>query len=165
MRVFLLLVGIRVGLVDIADDVSFLHLGERTEVALAEFGDDLGLFATREHELLLDDHEDEARLVREAVVHEFELRDEVLLAAVIVVEADVVKVADNVFGSGVLFDLAGRVEADHVARVDLARDLEDLFEAVLLDRLLPGRRERDDKVHSRVGVVLFVVLQRRQMHQ
>lgn len=159
LRVGVLLVAELLGLVDVARDVRLCDLGERAEVALAQLGDDVGALAVRDDELARDDELDEARLVAEPLVHELELADEVLLALVVKVEAHVVEVAHDVLGRRVLLDLALRVEADHVARVDLGHDLEHLLEAVGVDRLLALGRERHDEVHVALGVVLLVVLQ------
>ena len=157
--------------VRVRSDVGLSGLGEGTEVLLAELSDDDGAFAVGNDELLRDDHLDEASLVREAVVCGRELVDEESLrfealaqdshkqdkqadlALVVVVHANVEEVAENLFGSRVLLDLASRVEADHVANVELARDLESLLETVLLNRLLALVGERDDEVNGGVRVV------------
>ena len=76
----------------------------------------------------------------------------------VVLQTDVVKVLEDLLGRAVLLDLAGGVEADHVARLDLVRQLERFLEPVLLNRLLALVRERDDKVDRGVGVVLLIVL-------
>ena len=51
-------------------------------------------------------------------------------------QTDVVKVLEDLLGRAVLLDLAGGVEADHVARLNFVRQLKRLLEPVLLDRLL-----------------------------
>lgn len=82
------------------------------------------------------------------------------LALVVIVQTNVVKVFNDFLGCRVLLDLAVRIKHDHVARAQLANALERLLETVLLDRVFTRSGQGDDEVHSRVGVVLFVVLQR-----
>lgn len=76
----------------------------------------------------------------------------------IVLETDIVEIADDLFGRGVLLDLTGGIETDHVTRVDFAGDFEHLFKTVLFNRFFAFVGESNDEVNSSVSVVLFVVL-------
>ena len=80
------------------------------------------------------------------------------LALLIPREPNRVEVLHHLLGRVVLLDLAVKVEAHHVARVDLARQLEELEEALLLGLLHALLAESDDEVDVHVVVVLFVVL-------
>jgi hypothetical protein len=55
------------------------HLGERPEVLLAQFGDEVCLLAVRDYELFVDDHLHEARLVRQLLELQLEFAGEEVL--------------------------------------------------------------------------------------
>lgn len=80
------------------------------------------------------------------------------LSLVIVFETNIVEVANDLLGGSVLLDLAGGIETNHVTRVDLAGDFEDLFKSILFDRFFTFVGESNDEMYGRVSMVFFVVL-------
>jgi hypothetical protein len=73
-------------------------------------------------------------------------------------EANGVEILDNLFGGMVLLDLAVEVETNHVAGVDLGRELEELLETLLFSLLKVLRTHCDDNMNVDVIRVLLVVL-------
>lgn len=80
------------------------------------------------------------------------------LALLVPSQTNRIEVLDYLLWGVVLLDLSIEVETDHVARVDLAREFEELKEALsfsLLQVLLP---HGNDKVYVHIVMVLFVIL-------
>lgn len=69
-----------------------------------------------------------------------------------------VKLFDNLFGRRISLNFTLEVETDHVARIDFARQLEELDQALLLRLLQIICSHRNDKVYVNIVVMLFVVL-------
>jgi hypothetical protein len=69
------------------------------------------------------------------------------------------KLLDDLLWRVVLLDLALKVEADHVARVDeLVRQFEKLGQTLLFCLLYVLRRHINDEVHVDIVVVFLIVL-------
>ncbi len=81
------------------------------------------------------------------------------LALLIERESLWVKFFDHLLRRAVFLDLALKVEADHVARVDLGRELEELGETLLLSLFDVLGRHVNDEMYVDIIVVFFVILQ------
>jgi hypothetical protein len=86
------------------------------------------------------------------------IRDGACLAFLVERQSLRVKIFDDFLRRVVLLDLAVKVEADHVARVDLARQFEELCQALLFCLFYVLRRHANDEVHVDVVVVFLIVL-------
>ena len=75
-----------------------------------------------------------------------------------------IELVDDLLWRVVLLDLALKVKADHIARVDLARQFEELGQTLLFCLLDILRRHVNDEVHVDVIVVFLIVLQGTQYH-
>ena len=80
------------------------------------------------------------------------------LSLLVVAQPDRVEVLNDLFRCVVLLDLSFEVEAHHVTRVNLRRQLEVLLQPLLLRFLELLGTHRDYEVHVPVVVVFFVVL-------
>jgi hypothetical protein len=86
------------------------------------------------------------------------------LAFLVVCQPLWIELVDDLLRRAVLPDLAIKVEANHIARVDLARQFKELGQTLrfcLLDIL---RRHANDEVHVDVIVVFLIVLPGTQYH-
>ena len=98
------------------------------------------------------------RLIRRAALFVGGKRTVSCLAFLIICESLGVEFLDNLLRRAVLLDLALKVKADHVARVYLARKLEELSEALLFCLFDVLGRHIDHEMYVDVVVVLFVIL-------
>ena len=80
------------------------------------------------------------------------------LAFLVVCQPLWIELVDDLLWGAVLPDLAIEVEANHIARVDLARQFEELGQTLLFCLLDILRRHANDEVHVDVIVVFLVVL-------
>ena len=69
-----------------------------------------------------------------------------------------IEIHDDLLRRIVLLDIAVKVEADHVARVNLARQFEELCQALRFCLFYVLCRHADDEVHVDVVVVFLIVL-------
>jgi len=144
---------------------------------IVQVGHDIGLLPIRDDKLFVNDHLHEARLVRESLQGSLQLIREVILHStnnqvsgemsystnlsfLVVGKTHRVKVFQNLFSRIIFLDLALEVEADHVARINLRRQLEELKETLLLCLLQVLRAHGDSEVDIQIVVVLFVILQK-----
>lgn len=133
-------------------------LGEGPEVSPAQLCYDVNLLTTGHHELLGDDHLDEPCLVRESVEFKLECIRHVILALLVERESLGVEILDDLLSRLILLDLAVEVKAEHVARVNLGRQFEELDEPLSFGFLHVLLAERHHEVDVHVVVVLLVVL-------
>jgi hypothetical protein len=82
----------------------------------------------------------------------------VYLALLVVSQSLWVEVLDDLLWRVIFLDLALKVEADHVARADLARQFEELSRPLLFRLFDVLGRHAHDKVHIDVIMVFLVIL-------
>lgn len=80
------------------------------------------------------------------------------LAFLVVCQPLWIELLDHLLWGIVLPDLAVKIETNHIARVDFARQFEELGQTLLFCLLNVLRRHVNDEVHVDVIVVFFVVL-------
>jgi len=144
---------------------------------IAQVGHDVGLLPIGDDKLFINDHLHETRLVREFLQGSLQLIREVILHStnnqvsgemsystnlsfLVVGKTHRVKVFQNLLSRIVFLDLAFEVKADHVARINLRRQLEELKETFLLCLLQVLRAHGDSEVDIQIVVMLFVILQK-----
>ena len=134
-----------------------LRLGHLVETHGLELLHQHRLLLAADGELLVDNGEDEAHLVGQALELGLRLADQHGAAATVGGEAEGHERGQDRLRVGVLGDVAFLVEAVHVGGGHLAGELELLLDAFLLRRRHLLRRHLHHKVHGGVRVVLLVV--------
>mmetsp|Transcript_40081 Transcript_40081/g.111412 ORF Transcript_40081/g.111412 Transcript_40081/m.111412 type:complete len:207 (-) Transcript_40081:1612-2232(-) len=137
-----------------------VELAHGRETKLPQLSEQVGLLLPAELQLALHNHEDETSLVTQDLLLAFHLGDQVGLPLVVNLEAQAAEVSQDVQCGAVLGDPAVSVEEHHVGKGYGRLQFEGLLQSRLLHLTHPFRRERKDKVHSALSVILAEFLDR-----